>query len=242
VADALIDVLDLRYVYDDGTTAIDNVTFHVQRGDRLGLVGPNGAGKSTLLLHLNGVLRPTGGMVRIDGLPLDDIHVSEVRRRVGLVFQEPDDMLFSTTLRDDVAFGPLQLGLAEDEVLARTAEAIAAVGLSGQEERLPHNLSMGQKRAASIAAVLSMRPDILVMDEPTSNLDPRGRRQLLELLDGLGMTLLVASHDLEFLLALCSRIIVLDGGRIVAEGPTRELLSDEPLLLQHGLERPSSLR
>ncbi len=242
MADALVDVHDLRHVYHDGTRGLDEVTLHVHRGENVGLVGPNGAGKSTLLLHLNGVLRPSSGSVHIGGVPIDDLHVTEVRRRVGLVFQDPNDMLFTTSVRDDVAFGPLQLGLPAEEVHRRTAEAIAAVGIEGLEERLPHHLSLGQKRAAAIAAVLAMQPEILVMDEPTSNLDPRGRRQLIELLRGLDQTLLVASHDLEFILELCPRVVVLDGGRIVASGATRELLADEPLLLAHGLERPPSLR
>ena len=238
MADALIDVHDLRHVYDDGTAALDDVTMHIAKGERVGLVGPNGAGKSTLLLHLNGVLRPTAGTVHIGGVPLDDLHVSEVRRRVGLVFQDPNDMLFCTTLREDVAFGPLQLGLPEDEVRARTARALAAVGLAGLEEKLPHHLSFGQKRAAAIAAVLSMEPEILVMDEPSSNLDPRGRRTLLDMLSELGITLLVASHDLAFILELCPRVIVLDGGKIARTGPTRELFADEAFMSEHGLERP----
>jgi len=239
MAEALIDVHDLRYVYPDGTTALDGVSLHVGAGESVGLVGPNGAGKSTLILHLNGFLHGEG-LVRIHGRELTRHALREVRRMVGVVFQDPDDQLFMPTVFDDVAFGPLNLGLSEEEVRGRVAAALAAVGCSGLEGKAPHHISAGQKRAAAIATVLAMRPDILVMDEPSSNLDPRSRRKLIALLGGLPITKIVASHDLDLILDLCPRCVVLDAGRVVADGPTEELFADDELLLAHGLERPLS--
>ncbi len=239
MAEALIDVHDLTYVYHDGTKALDRLSLHIEVGESVGLVGPNGAGKSTLILHLNGTLRGEG-LVRIHGVELDKHHLRDVRRMVGLVFQDPDDQLFMPTVFDDVAFGPLHLGLSEAEVRERVASALAAVGCGGLERKAPHHLSAGQKRAVAIATVLAMRPDILVMDEPSSNLDPRSRRRLIERLRGLDITKVIATHDLDLILELCPRTVMMDGGRVVADGRTEELFEDEALLMAHGLEKPLS--
>jgi len=241
VADALIDVHDLTYVYPDGTKALDRLSLHIEVGESVGLVGPNGAGKSTFILHLNGTLRGDGA-VRIHGTELDKHHLRDVRRMVGVVFQDPDDQLFMPTVFDDVAFGPLQLGLSEAEVRDRVASALATVGCGRLERKAPHHLSAGQKRAVAIATVLAMQPDILVMDEPSSNLDPRSRRRLIERLATLDITKVIATHDLDLILDLCPRTVVIDAGRIVADGPTEAIFADEPLLLAHGLERPLSLQ
>jgi len=241
VGSAILETRGLGYGYAGGRQALANVGLHVHRGERVGLVGPNGAGKSTLLLLLAGALVPTAGELLLDERPVDAARRDELRRRVGLVFQRPDDMLFTTSVRDDVAFGPRHLGLPPDEVERRVRDSLAAVNATPLRERVPHQLSGGEKRVAAIAAVLAMEPDVLLLDEPTSDLDPRGRRHLLTLLQGLDRTLLVASHDLEFIVSLCTRVLVLDWGSIVRDGPTREVLADEPLMLTHGLERPHSL-
>ena len=236
---ALIDVHDLTYVYPDGTKALDGLTLHIAVGESVGVVGPNGAGKSTFILHLNGFLQGQG-LVRIHEKELTEHTLRDVRRMVGVVFQNSDDQLFMPTVFDDVAFGPLNLGLAEDEVAARVERALAAVGCQGLERKAPHHLSAGQKRAVAIATVLAMQPDILVMDEPTSDLDPRSRRKLIELLRSLDITKIIASHDLDLILDLCPRCVVLDAGRVAADGPTEALFGDDALLLAHGLERPLS--
>ena len=242
---SLLDVRDLAYRYPDGHEALRGLSFSIQAGERVALIGPNGAGKSTLLLHLNGLLPdrpPATPAICVDGLPLVEAHLAEVRRRVGLLFQDPDDQLFCPTVREDVAFGPQQLGLREPELGARVRDSLAQVGLHGFEERLPHHLSRGEKRRVCLAGVLACDARLLVLDEPTSDLDPRGRRELMALLTRLPMAQLVATHDLEFVVEICPRAIVLDGGRIVADGPTLELLDDEALMLAHGLERPHILR
>jgi cobalt/nickel transport system ATP-binding protein len=236
---ALIDVHDLTYVYPDGTKALDGLTLHIAVGESVGVVGPNGAGKSTFILHLNGFLQGQG-LVRIHEKELTEHTLRDVRRMVGVVFQNSDDQLFMPTVFDDVAFGPLNLGLAEDEVAARVERALAAVGCQGLERKAPHHLSAGQKRAVAIATVLAMQPDILVMDEPSSDLDPRSRRKLIELLRSLDITKIIASHDLDLILDLCPRCVVLDAGRVAADGPTEALFGDDALLLAHGLERPLS--
>ena len=242
---SLLDVRDLAYRYPDGHEALRGLSFSIEAGERVALIGPNGAGKSTLLLHLNGLLPdrpPATPAIRVDGLPLVEANLAEVRRRVGLLFQDPDDQLFCPTVREDVAFGPQQLGVREPELSARVRDALAQVGLQGFEERLPHHLSRGEKRRVCLAGVLACDARLLVLDEPTSDLDPRGRRELMALLRRLPMAQLVATHDLEFVVEICPRAIVLDGGRIVADGPTLELLDDESLMLAHGLERPHILR
>mgnify|MGYP000887307968 CR=1 FL=1 len=237
-----IDIEALRYVYPDGQVALDHVDLTVAPGERIAVLGPNGAGKTTLMLHLNGVLTATSGAVEICGIPLNRKTVQDIRRRVGLVFQDPDDQLFMPTVAEDVAFGPLNAGLPPDEVERRAASALDRVGMAPVRERPPYRLSAGEKRAVAIATVLAMSPDILLLDEPSSNLDPRGRRRLIELLRSFGHTRIIATHDLELVVDVCSRAILLDGGRVAADGPARDILNDEPLMLAHALERPHSLR
>jgi cobalt/nickel transport system ATP-binding protein len=242
---SLLSVRDLRYHYPDGHQALCGLSFTLAPGERVALIGPNGAGKSTLLLHLNGLLpdRPAADpAITVDGLPLVEANLPEVRRRVGLLFQDPDDQLFCPTVWEDVAFGPRQLGIREPELSQRVSDSLLQVGLAGFEERLPHHLSRGEKRRVCLAGLLACDARLLVLDEPTSDLDPRGRRELMALLMRLDVGQLIATHDLEFVVETCPRAIVLDGGRIVADGPSRELLDDEPLMLAHGLERPHILR
>ncbi len=240
-----LEVARLEYRYPDGTPALRGVTFSVPEGSRTALVGPNGAGKSTLFLHLNGLLpeKPADApAVRVFGLPVGPPNLPGIRAMVGLLFQDPDDQLFCPTVGEDVAFGPRQEGLPEAEVARRVAEALAATGMAGFEARTPHRLSRGEKRRAALAGLLACRPRLLVLDEPTSDLDPRGRRELKALLTSLPITQLIATHDLDLAAELCDRAVVLDDGRTVAEGPALDLLSDEALMLRHGLERPHFLR
>ena len=242
---SLLSVRDLAYRYPDGHEALRGLTFTLAPGERVALIGPNGAGKSTLLLHLNGLLpdRPAAHpTITVDGLPLVEPNLPEVRRRVGLLFQDPDDQLFCPTVWEDVAFGPQQLGLREPRLSELVRESLAQVGLAGFEDRLPHHLSRGEKRRVCLAGLLACDARLLVLDEPTSDLDPRGRRELMALLTRLPVGQLIATHDLEFVVEICPRAIVLDGGRIVADGPSRQLLDDERLMLAHGLERPHILR
>ena len=238
----IVEVEDLRFRYPDGTAALSGISFRIHHGESVAIVGANGAGKSTLLLHLNGYLSPAGGKVRVGDFPLTRDTVQEVRRTVGMVFQDPDDQLFMPTVGDDVAFGPLNLGLPPDEVEARVTEALSRVGALGLRDRAPYHLSGGEKRAAAIATVLSMSPSILVMDEPSSNLDPRARRRLIALLSGFEHTKIVATHDLDMVLDLCERTIVLSDGRVTADGPTGEIFRDERLLEESGLEKPLRLQ
>lgn len=234
----VIDLHGLHHVYPDGHRALDGVDLHIHPGERVALLGPNGAGKTTLVLHLNGILIPTSGSVTVSGLPVERSHLLEVRRRVGVVFQDPDDQLFMTTVAQDVAFGPRNLGLSGDEVDARVEEALTAVGMLDVADRPPHHLSFGQKRRVAVATVLAMRPEILVLDEPSSNLDPASRRELAEIVDGLGITVLMVTHDLPYALQLCERSVVLSEGRVVADAATREVLSDGDLMAAHRLELP----
>jgi cobalt/nickel transport system ATP-binding protein len=201
------------------------------------LVGPNGAGKSTLMLHLNGLLSGEGEL-HVGGLPLAKENLPVIRSKVGMVFQNPDDQLFSPTVFDDVAFGPLHMGFPEDEVRERVTKALAQVGMAGFEQRLPHHLSIGQKKRIALATVLSMEPEILVLDEPSAGLDPRGRRELIELLANLPLTMLVSTHDLLMVRALFPRMVIMDEGKIVADGDTAVLLANTELLESHGLEMP----
>jgi len=233
-----LEVTELRYSYPDGHRALDGVDLHVHHGERLALLGPNGAGKTTLLLHLNGILRPSAGAVRVAGLEVAEKSLMEVRRRVGLVFQDPDDQLFMPTVGQDVAFGPANFGMEGDELDARVAEALDAVSMLDSRDRAPHHLSYGERRRVAIATVLAMKPEILVLDEPTSNLDPASRRELIGVLQGLPITQLVVTHDLPFALELCPRALVMDQGRIVATNPTLEILTDEGLMRAHRLELP----
>ena len=240
-----LEVKDLQYAYADGAEALRGVSFSVMEGESVGLVGPNGAGKSTLLLHLNGllpdVIRDTGA-VSVHGVPLRPDTVHEIRRRVGLLFQDPDDQLFCPTVYEDVAFGPLQLGITGKLLDDLVAESLHRVGLSHVASRAPHHLSGGERRRVCLAGVLACQPDILVLDEPTSELDPKGKSELKETLRSLSATKVIATHDLELVVELCPRVILIDEGRIVADGPTTTLLNDEPLMLAHGLERPHILR
>ena len=229
-------VKDLSFIYHDGTRALDGVSFSIERGERVAVIGPNGAGKTTLMLHLNGVLEPTSGTVEIAGMRVERANLREVRRRVGLVFQDPDDQLFMPTVREDVAFGPANLGM--DDLDARVHQALAAVGMEHVADRPPHHLSFGQRRRVAIATVLAMEPEVMVLDEPTSNLDPASRRELAEILDGLSITALVVTHDLPFALRLCPRALLLSDGRVIADGPTAGILSDDELLRAHRLELP----
>jgi len=241
VTEPRIEFRDVSFAYHDAHSALEGVALSVAEGERVALVGPNGAGKSTLLLCLIGIL-DAKGEVTVGGTRLTRATRREVRRRVGLVFQDPDDQLFMPTIAEDVAFGPAQMGLTRAEIDARVSEALAAVGLEGLGDRAPHHLSGGEKRAASLATVLSMAPDVLALDEPTDGLDPRARRRVMELLRSLDRTCLIATHDLEMVLELCSRVVVMDGGRVVAEGAAREVLADEALMEAHGLEVPLSIR
>jgi cobalt transport protein ATP-binding subunit len=232
-----VQVEDLYFAYPDGTRALSGVELTVRRGESLAIIGPNGAGKSTLLLHLNGILRGTG-RVSIMGLPVENRNLREIRRLVGVVFQDPEDQLFLTSVAQDVAFGPSNLGLEPNEIALRVREALAAVGMEGAEDRSTHHLSFGEKKRVAVATVLSMRPEILVLDEPTSNLDPRSRRRLVGILQGLPVTKIIVTHDLPVAYELCERAVILDAGRIVADGPTQAILADERLLDTHGLELP----
>lgn len=234
-----IDLAGVSYTYPDGHEALRKVTLRVATGERVAVLGPNGAGKSTLCLHLNGILEPTGGSVSVEGLPVKGgKNLKEVRRRVGLVFQDPDDMLFMPTVAQDIAFGPSNLGLPEDEVRKRVERALAAVGMEGVGGRPPHHLSFGQRKRVATAAVLSMEPAVLVLDEPSSNLDPRARREFGEILAGLSQTIVLVTHDLPYAHEICERAVIIDGGRIVADGPTDTILGDADLLAAHDLELP----
>ncbi len=260
----------LSYRYSSGQWALADVSFEIGLREVVGLVGPNGAGKTTLLMHLNGLLfgvqRPmaqsavtgvppvapaaiaagsqgkTGGAVEVLGLAVSPATAPEVRRIVGLMFQDPDDQLFCPTVGDDVAFGPKNLGFPKDEIKRRVAEALAGVGLTGFEERSPLQLSFGERKRVCLAGVLACEPDLLALDEPSSNLDPRSRRGLIEILRSCRAAQLIATHDLEMILDLCTRVLVLDGGRIQADGRAFEILSDEHLMRTHGLEVPLSIQ
>ena len=235
----VIQIYSLCFAYPDRTPALDNVSLEVLEGECVGLVGPNGAGKTTLLLHLNGILKGEGRIV-IDGLELNTKNLREIRRKVGIVFQDPDDKLFSPTVFDDVAFGPLTMGLGQEEVASRVENALRDADLAGIEKKAPQHLSFGQKKKASLASILSMRPRIIALDEPTSNMDPRSRARFLKLIKSVGATKILSTHDMESVRELCTRVIVLDSGRLVADGDADSILSDEKLMASHGLETPRS--
>ncbi|MGQ0617714.1 MAG: energy-coupling factor ABC transporter ATP-binding protein [Acidimicrobiia bacterium] len=238
MSNPILEVRDLAFAYPDGHPALHGVDLVVERGERVAVLGPNGAGKSTLVLHLNGIHLPQAGSVTVAGLPVTKANLAEIRRRVGVVFQDPDDQLFMPTVGEDVAFGPANLGLRGDELAQRVHDALGRVGMAEHERRPPHHLSFGQRRRVSVATVLSMGPELLVLDEPTSNLDPAARRELADLLLSLDLTTLVVTHDLAYALELCPRSVILDRGQVVADGPTVEILSDRSLLAAHRLEMP----
>ena len=237
----IVRVADVRYTYPGGAKALDGISFNIAESEAVAIVGPNGAGKSTLLGHLVGWLLPDSGTIHIGDTPVASRTLAAVRQAVGMVFQDPDDQLFMPTVFDDVAFGPANMGLPSEQVRKLAEEALATVGMSHLAARPPYRLSGGEKRAVSIATVLAMSPDVLVMDEPSSGLDPRARRNLIRLLAGFGHTRIIATHDLEMVVELCARVIVMDKGQIVAEGRTPEILGDAELMLEHGLERPHIL-
>jgi energy-coupling factor transporter ATP-binding protein EcfA2 len=240
-----LDVKSLSYTYPDGKPALRDISMYAGEGECIGIVGPNGAGKSTLLLHLNGILPEDDnrrGEVIVCGIPVTRSTLHEVHRKVGLLFQDPDDQLFCPTVREDVAFGPIQFGYPPGEVDRIVREALRGVGLEGFEKRSPHHLSGGEKQRVCLAGILACNPGVLVLDEPTSDLDPRGRRDLSTLIRGLPATRVIASHDLELVVDLCTRVYLLDGGEVIVSGPSVEILSDEDLMLAHGLEKPHSLK
>ena len=239
-----LDIRGIAYAYPDGHQALFGVDLQVDAGERVAVLGPNGAGKTTFILHLNGILGAhTGsgqgaGTIVVTGLPVAKENLQEIRRRVGIVFQDPDDQLFMPTVRDDVAFGPANLGLEQAEIDTRVTEALAAVNMLEFADRPPHHLSYGQRRRVAVATVLAMRPDVLVLDEPSSNLDPASRRELADVLMSLDITLVMVTHDLPYALELCPRSVILSGGVIVADGTTPALLMDEALMAQNRLELP----
>ena len=238
----IVEVRNLRHVYPDGSEALRDVSFLIHHGESVAIIGANGAGKSTLLQHLNGCLSPTSGQIRIGDFPLTRGMLPEIRRTVGMVFQDPDDQLFMPTVYDDVAFGPLNLGLVGSDVEERVKDSLARVGAGHLLEKAPYHLSGGEKKRVAIAGVLAMSPDILVMDEPTSGLDPFARRQLMGLLKEFHHTRIFTCHDLDMVLELCERTIVLKDGEVRADGPTREIFMAESLLAECRLEKPLSMQ
>lgn len=232
----IVEISNLSYTYPDGTIALKGVNLEVNDGESVGIIGPNGAGKSTLLLHFNGVLLGQDGEVKIFGMPVKKENLPKVRKAVGLLFQDPDDQLFMPTVFDDVAFGPLNLGVGAEEVKKRVEKALLEVGLPGTEKRFSHHLSLGEKKKISLATVLAMDSRIILFDEPTSNLDPKARRQAIEIIRSLAMTKIIATHDLDLVRGICSRVVLLYSGGVVAQGETREILGDEKLLEKYGLK------
>ncbi|MBI2441518.1 MAG: ABC transporter ATP-binding protein [Lentisphaerae bacterium] len=240
-----IEIENLSYCYPDSSQALRAISFSVAEGECVGLIGPNGAGKSTLLLHLNGILPETqrnAAHIRIFAEPISRDNLPAIRRTVGVLFQNPDDQLFCPTVFEDVAFGPRQAGLSEPEVTEKVRVTLAAVGLHGFERKSPHHLSQGEKRRVCLAGVLACEARVLALDEPTSDLDPRNRRAFTALLKPIRATKIIASHDLNMIAELCQRVLLLDGGELVAEGPAATLLANEPLMLEHGLERARALQ
>jgi cobalt/nickel transport system ATP-binding protein len=234
----VLDVRGLAYAYPDGHQALYGVDLRVHRGERVALLGPNGAGKTTFVLHLNGILSGGTGAVVVSGLPMEKSNLLEIRRRVGIVFQDPDDQLFMPTVRADVAFGPSNLGIRGSELDSRVMTALEQVGMAEFADRPPHHLSFGQRRRVAVATVLAMHPEILVLDEPSSNLDPASRRELADILLALDVTVLMVTHDLPYALELCERAVVLSDGTMVADAPTYEVLTDAAMMRSHRLELP----
>lgn len=240
IAETALEVQDLRFAYPDGREALRGVSFRLGAGEKVAILGPNGAGKSTLLLHLNGLLHGKGEVAVMGERVVEDDKkaLARVRSLVGVVFQDPDDQLFSPTVYDDVAFGPVYMGLPQQEIDERVELALGQVGLAGYGTRMPFHLSGGEKKRAAIATVLSMRPSVLVLDEPSAGLDPRARRGLIGLLDELEQTILITTHDMHMVKEVFPRSIIMDGGVVVADAPTAEILADQELLETHGLELP----
>ena len=234
----VLDVRGLAYAYPDGHQALYGVDLHVHAGERVALLGPNGAGKTTLVQHLNGILTAGAGHVSVSGLPVEKKNLKEIRRRVGVVFQDPDDQLFMPRVREDVAFGPSNMGLKGAALERRVMDALDRVGMAAFADRPPHHLSFGQRRRVAVATVLAMEPEVLVLDEPSSNLDPASRRELADILRSLDVTVLMVTHDLPYALELCERSVILSGGVIVADGPTPEILRDADTMAAHRLELP----
>lgn len=239
MADTTLSIQNLSFAYPDGHKALNGVTLNLGRGEKVALVGPNGAGKSTLLVHLNGILPCQNGKIQVCGIELSQKTAGRVRALVGLVFQSPDDQLFSPTVYEDVAFGPIYQGLPKQEVHNRVMEALAMVHMEDYAKRVSYHLSVGEKKRIAIACVLSMRPEVLILDEPTAGLDPRARRILIELLRELPQTMIVATHDLPMVKELLPRTVIMDHGQVVSDGSTIEMLADDALLAEHGLERPA---
>jgi cobalt/nickel transport system ATP-binding protein len=238
---AALTIRGISFDYPDGTPALRDISLEVPEGQRLAVIGPNGAGKSTLFFQLNGTVRGEGDVI-VHGQALTDKTLFEIRKAVGLVFQDPNDQLFMPTVFEDVAFGPMNLGLSEGEIRDRVAEALRDVGMDGSQAQAPHHLSLGQRKKVAIAAVLALKPQILAFDEPSSGLDPRSRRSLIQFLKGLSQTQLLATHDLDLVLDLCDRAVILDKGKIVADGKVPAIFEDSQLLEAHGLEKPYRLQ
>jgi len=230
----VITVKNLTFIYSNGKKILNNITFDIYQGEKVGIIGPNGAGKTTLLFHLNGILQGEG-KIKIFNLEMNKKNLNKIRQKVGMVFQDIDAQLFSPTVFEDVSFGPLNLRLSKEEVNKRVKEALKQVGLIGFENREPHHLSIGEKQRVAIASVLSMHPEILILDEPTSNLDPKRRRELLNFLKSLNNTIIVASHDIDFVKKLCSRILLMNNGKIVADDRSKIILNNKALLLKNDL-------
>ncbi len=236
----IIEIKNLTYSYPDGTIALKNINLNVFEGESIGIIGPNGAGKSTLLLHLNGILKGSGD-VRILDFKVEEKNLPEIRSKVGLVFQDPDNQLFMPSVFDDVAFGPINMKLPKEEIVTAVHKSLEKVDMLASIDRLSHHLSFGEKKRISIATVLSMNPEVLVLDEPSSNLDPKHRRDLIELMKNLKLTKIIASHDLDLILEVCSRVILLDKGELIESGDVNSILSNKSLLEGHSLEMPNSL-
>ncbi len=236
-----VEIENLSFKYPDGTAAIDNITLSIEHGQSVAFIGPNGAGKSTLLLAMAGFVTGSG-KVLIDGLQINRKNLKKIRGLIGSCLEDPDDQLFMPTLFDDVAFGPLNMGLDAGEVKARVADVLKTVGLNDMADRAPHHLSAGQKRAAAIATVLTMSPKIITLDEPDGSLDPRNRNNLVKLLAGLSQTLIITTANMDFAAAVADRVVLLDNGRIIADGPAQKIMSDSELMTTHGLEVPAKFR
>lgn len=236
-----VQVTALHYAYPDGNQALNGVNLTIEKGERVALLGPNGAGKTTLVMHLNGILSPTSGSISISEFTLDSENkevTKKVREKVGIVFQDPDDQLFMPTVFEDVAFGPTNMGLSKEEIESRSVKALEMVGMLALRERAPHHLSFGQRRRVAVATVLAMEPEILILDEPSSNLDPASRRELSEILLSLDVTILMVTHDLPYAFEICQRSLILNQGEIVADDQTVNILRNEKLLLANRLELP----